>query len=95
MPKVKLRFRKQEHELEVPAGANLLAAALEAGLEMRYGCSEATCGKCVCRVVAGADQVSPANQAEYARLGRDLIEQVGFRLACQMVIHGDAEVEQR
>lgn len=95
MPTVTLRFRKQERELEVPEGANLLLTALDAGLDMRHGCTDGTCGKCVCRVISGADNLSRPVTAELMRLGRELIKNNGFRLACQVTVHGEAEIEQR
>lgn len=97
MPEVKVRFKKRKTEVafDVPNGGNLIRRAQELGIDMRYQCAEATCGKCVCMVLGGAENLSGPNQAEYDRLGRDLIDRIGFRLACQMRVFGPAEVEQR
>lgn len=95
MARVEFRTRKQEFAVEVPAGGNLLWTALAQQVPARYGCTEGTCGKCVCRVVAGGEQLSPPNAAEYGRLGPELVQQAGLRLACQVAVYGACRVEQR
>lgn len=95
MPRVEFRARKTEYAVEVPAGGNLLWTALAAGVPARYGCTKGTCGKCVCRVVWGAENLSPPGPLEFQRLGRELVAGAGMRLACQVQVFGPARVEQR
>lgn len=95
MATVQFRTRKQEFTIEIPAGGNLLWVALDQQVPARYGCTEGTCGKCVCRITEGAENVSPPSELERQRLGPELIQQAGMRLACQVQVHGPCRAEQR
>ncbi len=70
---------------ELPAKTNLV---VRAGIRkfpwphLRYGCGMGKCGKCACRVLAGAETLPAPNwQEERVLVGR-LDE--GLRLACQL-----------
>lgn len=95
MARVEFRTRKQEFTAQVPAGGNLLWVVLEQQVPARYGCTEGTCGKCVCRIVDGAENVSQPNDKELERLGKELVEQAAMRLACQVIVRGPCRAEQR
>ena len=70
---------------ELPAETNLV---VRAGVKkfpwphLRYGCGMGKCGKCACRVLAGAEQLAAPNWKEERLLGERLAE--GLRLACQL-----------
>jgi ferredoxin len=107
MPKVK--FVKEKKEVAVEPGANLRKVALREGIELYPGIHRyvncmgfAQCASCRVHVTKGVENVSPQGFFEkvrllmgpmthFARKGheRDL------RLACQMRVNGDIEVETR
>jgi ferredoxin len=94
MAKVTYVLRDGEHELEVRPGMNLLRAAVDSGLPYRYGCEQATCGKCICQIEAGGDQLSKVTVNEPLRLSQTLVD-MGFRLACQAKVRGDGLIRLR
>lgn len=94
MAHVTFILRKGEHTLEVRRGMNLLRAALDAGLPYRYGCTQATCGKCICQVEEGAGELSKVTVNEPLRLSQTLID-MGMRLACQANVRGDGPIRIR
>jgi 2Fe-2S ferredoxin len=71
----------------------LLNAALDAGVDIEHACGGCgVCGTCHVIVEAGAENLSPADDAEM-----DVIQQVpgntlDSRLACRAVVQGDVTV---
>jgi len=51
---VTIRFENIEHLLEVVKGKSILAAALDAGIELPYSCQTGTCNLCKARLVSGS-----------------------------------------
>jgi Na+-transporting NADH:ubiquinone oxidoreductase subunit F len=71
------------------AGRTLLAALAEHGIFLPSVCGgRAICGLCRVKVLRGA---GPANSREASRLGQ--VRPEGMRLACQVRITGDIEIE--
>ncbi len=95
MPVVTFSREGQEHQGEVPDNANLV---VRAGVKkypwphLRYGCGMGKCGKCACRVLAGAEALAAPNWKEEQRLGERLGQ--GYRLMCQLWINHDITLEQ-
>lgn len=84
-------FQPLGRRVRVADGATLLEAAREAGVGLNAVCGGAgVCGTCRLRVVEGI--VSSASKSERTFLSQDRIDQ-GYRLACQVDIHGDVLVE--
>lgn len=79
------------HEsVEVPVGTTILAAALQAGIDVPHYCGgTCSCGTCRVEILAGADQLSPTAGREQMVLGADRTR-AGDRLACQARILGPA-----
>lgn len=48
-----LRIEPQGWQVEVPAGATLLAAAEAAGVVLPSSCRNGTCRACICQMTAG------------------------------------------
>ena len=102
MPKVK--FVKENNELEVDQGANLRKEALRANIQLYPGIHKylncrgfALCGKCAVAVKGGRENCAPAGFRErlrilmsYLTIGRGKDE---IRLACQLRVLGDIQVE--
>jgi ferredoxin len=89
--KVTVQTRHGDHTMEVPPRSNLLRAILAAGIPYRWSCTQATCGKCQCRVLQGADSLQRPTVNEPARLSQTLVD-MGFRLACQAKVLGPGPV---
>lgn len=75
--------------ITVKAGQNLLAAALEAGLDWPHDCRVGSCGTCGCRLQSG--KIKPLSDFTYVLTGEQLRE--GGILACQTALKSDVEVE--
>jgi len=89
--KVTVQTRAGEFTVAVPPRSNLLQAILVAGIPYRWSCRQATCGKCQCQVVQGAESLQRPTVNEPARLSQTLVD-AGFRLACQAKVIGPDEV---
>jgi len=101
MPKIK--FVKENKEVEVSQGKNLREAALEAGVEVYrkrhkfINCkAKGVCCTCRMLVVSGtAGNCSPMTPVEKFRLGLSWVY-IGFedqmRLSCQAKVEGDIQV---
>jgi len=85
--RVLVRFQPHNREIEVPAGENLLKAAVEAGVYIQASCGgEAFCGKCRVKIEKGETEgprTPKVSEEEYRQ---------GFRLACQTRVRSDVEV---
>lgn len=80
---------------EVPENSNLV---VRAGVKkfpfphLSYGCGMGKCGKCACRVMAGAEVLPAPNWKEEKVLGDRLAG--GERLMCQLWLSHDIALEQ-
>lgn len=93
MPKVTLHGNGQWREQEVAEGSNLVVlAATRRFANLKYGCGMGKCTKCTVRVLSGADGLPEPNWKERKLLGDRL--ELGYRLACQLVITRDIELLQ-
>lgn len=72
----------------VPAGATLLDAALEAGLDFPHSCRSGNCGACKSRLLAGEVELMP--HSEYALPAEE--RQAGLILACRALARADCEI---
>lgn len=91
MPEVKFTIGESAQTFEVPAGANLLASALQAGIPIEYVCKSGRCCTCKVKVLAGDRHLSAPTPSETFRLGRDKLKR-NWRLACQVQVNGPIEV---
>jgi len=88
MPKVIILGQE---EIEVEAGANLLRVIQQHGYDRNLPATcdgRCTCGTCAVRVLKGGDEVKPCEKD----LLKDQIEKK-WRLACQVLVEQDLEVE--
>ncbi|MBX2879206.1 MAG: 2Fe-2S iron-sulfur cluster binding domain-containing protein [Granulosicoccus sp.] len=76
-------------KLEVPAGDNLLNAALNSGLAWPHNCRVGSCGTCRCKLLEG--EIKALNDFGYV-LDADELDQ-GMILACQTRLRTDIAVE--
>ena len=95
MPRVTFHKAGQVHEDAGPANCTLV---VRAGIKkypwphLRYGCGMGKCGKCACRVLAGAEHLPEPNWKETKQLA-ERIDQ-GYRLMCQLWLSHDITLEQ-
>lgn len=101
MPTIK--FINEKKTVEVPAGANLRTAALQAGVDVYRGPARVVhcpgwgiCTTCKVRIIKGVENVDRPRVKErihpltfFARIGHEQ----DLRLSCQTTVHGDIEVE--
>lgn len=103
MPKVK--FLRENLEIEVKEGENLRKAALRAGVELYSGIHKhlnchglGQCGECRVHIKSGMENTSKPGLVEKART-RFAYFRIGHedevRLACQTRVLGDIEVSTR
>ncbi len=88
LKKLLVRFQPNNQEIQVARGANLLRAAMEAGVYIQASCGgEGVCGKCKVKIQKGkveSLQGAKLSEAEFRQ---------GFRQACQTRILSDLEVD--
>lgn len=96
MPQVTFRKDGADHSEEMADNTNLV---VRAGIRkfpwphLRYGCGMGKCGKCTCRVLAGAEELAEPNWKEQKVLGEERLAD-GLRLACQLWLHHDITLTQ-
>lgn len=95
MPKIIIHKKGEMHEGDVPDNSNLV---VRAGIKqfpyphLSYGCGMGKCAKCMSKIIDGGEQLPPPNWKEKKMLGQKLEE--GYRLACQLWVSEDIEIEQ-
>lgn len=79
--------------VEVEPGTSILKAAQQNDIYMRSTCGgNAMCATCRCKVISGAEALSPMARHEQKRL-KELYAPKEVRLSCQAEVHGHVVVE--
>ncbi len=87
MAEYTVRFDSHPEPIDVPAGALLVEAARQGGVEIRQPCGgQGRCGRCAVRIESGQ-----VRRRSVLRLSKADIE-AGYALACQTVVEGDVSV---
>lgn len=87
MAEYTVRFDSRSETVDVPAGALLVEAARECGVEINQPCGgQGRCGRCAVRIESGQ-----VRRRSVLRLSKADIE-AGYALACQTVVEGDVSV---
>ncbi|MDR9449941.1 MAG: ASKHA domain-containing protein [Acidimicrobiia bacterium] len=87
MAEYTVRFDSRSETVDVPAGALLVEAARECGVEISQPCGgQGRCGRCAVRIESGQ-----VRRRSVLRLSKADIE-AGYALACQTVVEGDVSV---
>jgi ferredoxin len=88
MPQVEINDEMMEAKLGEP----LLSVARRHAAHIGFYCDgNGLCTMCECRIIAGADQLSPVNEAERTWLPTARIED-GYRLGCQASVRGNGPI---
>ncbi len=88
----RVRFLPEDLLVEAPWGTPLQAIADAAGADITFGCRSGSCGTCRIRVLAGLEHCSAMAPEERDFL-RGLDAPADHRLACQVRVEGDLELE--
>ena len=89
---VKVHFRLEDLLVEAPVGTSLQRIADAAGADITFGCRTGSCGTCRVSVVEGLEHCSEMGPEERDFLkGLDALPDQ--RLACQVCVHGDVDIE--
>lgn len=92
MPRV--RFLKENLEVDVPEGTSILEAARKCGAPEGDRCGGVcACSTCHVYVVEGFDNLSEIEDEEFDILDKAFDVRMESRLGCQAKIHGDIAVE--
>src|SRR6185436_12217704 len=84
----KVRIVQSERTIDVPTGATILGAALDAGVAYPFGCQSGNCGACKSHLVKG--EVMMEGYSEFALSDEE--KERGLILACRAVPWADSEV---
>ena len=87
-----MRFLPEDLLVAAPAGTSLQAIADASGADITFGCRNGSCGTCRIRILAGLEHCSAMGPEERDFL-RGMEAPPGQRLACQVVVLGDVDVE--
>ncbi len=84
----KVRIAQADRTIEVPTGATILEAALDAGIGYPFGCQSGNCGACKSHLVKG--EVTMEGYSEFALSDEEKAR--GLILACRAVPWEESEV---
>lgn len=91
MPKV--TFLHDKKTIEVAPGTSVQAAVEMANATLPFGCRRGSCGTCRCIITGGMENLNSLTEAENNLF--ETLTSVGLkeRLACQLTINGDVEIQ--
>ncbi|MCF8531791.1 MAG: 2Fe-2S iron-sulfur cluster binding domain-containing protein [Reyranella sp.] len=84
----KVRIAQADRTIDVPTGATILEAALDAGISYPFGCQSGNCGACKSHLVSG--EVAMEGYSEFALSDEE--KDRGLILACRAVPWEECEV---
>lgn len=88
----RVHFLLDDLLVEAPAGTRLQDIADAAGADITFACRSGSCGTCRVRVARGLESCPPPGPEE-----RDFLAWLqpppDHRLACQLAVHGDLDIE--
>ncbi len=88
MERFKVTFKPENKKIQVKKGANLLTAAIQAGIYVHSSCGgDGVCGRCKVIIKDGNFRTEPSG-----RIAKDERDK-GYVLACLTSIHGNLTVE--
>ncbi|HET9870785.1 MAG TPA: 2Fe-2S iron-sulfur cluster-binding protein [bacterium] len=89
---LQIRFPKTGQACEADFGDSLVDAVFRHDLPVRFKCERAVCTTCLVEVLKGMENLAPPGARELQTL-----ESAGlsgrFRLACQVELRGDVELD--
>jgi CDP-4-dehydro-6-deoxyglucose reductase len=89
MPSYRVTLLPSKHSFNATQKQNLLAAGLSSGLNLRYGCENGSCGKCLSRLVSG--KVHSIRYSDYCLT--DVQKANAYFLSCCNAAQSDCSIE--
>jgi 2Fe-2S ferredoxin len=89
----KISFIKDFPSVEVPVGANLMQALMDAGRAVASSCGgEGVCGKCWIKIIDGEKNLSlETDDEKFLKATNNLGS--NYRISCQAKVLGDIKVD--
>ncbi|MCX8175568.1 MAG: (2Fe-2S)-binding protein [Candidatus Micrarchaeota archaeon] len=88
----KVTFKSDGKTVEVANGTPLVQVAEDNGASIAFSCKAGVCVSCLINVLKGMENLSPKTENEKATLEAFGAKE-NQRLACQVTVNGDVEVE--
>lgn len=88
----KVTFKSDNKEVEVPDGSQMVQVAEDNGASIAFSCKAGVCVSCLSNINKGMENLGPKTENEKATL-EGFGAKENQRLACQVVINGDVEIE--
>ena len=88
----KVTFKSDNKTVEVPNGTPLVQAAEDNGATIAFSCKAGVCVSCLSNINKGMENLSPKTDNEKATL-EGFGAKPNQRLACQVTVNGDVEIE--
>ncbi|MEM4554748.1 MAG: 2Fe-2S iron-sulfur cluster-binding protein [Candidatus Anstonellaceae archaeon] len=88
----KVTFKSDNIQVEVPPGTPLVQIAEDNGASIAFSCKAGVCVSCLINVNKGMENLSEKTDNEKATL-EGFGAKPNQRLACQVVVNGDVEIE--
>ena len=92
MTMARIHFLLEDLLVEAPDGTSLQAIADATGADITFGCRTGSCGTCRVRITRGLEACSEPTPEERDFLA-GLAAPEGERLACQVKVRGDIDVD--
>ena len=94
LQKVKVKFLKNNAQVEVPTGMKLTDIVEEFASDgLDFGCKMGSCGTCRCLIAEGMENVNPLTEAEADLFETLTVVHSNERLGCQVVVNGDVTIQ--
>lgn len=88
-----ISFLKNHTPLDVPRGANLMKALLDAGIPVASSCAgEGVCAKCKVTILKGSENLSAESDLERFLKNKFKLPKE-MRVSCQTQIFGDISID--
>jgi ferredoxin len=87
-----IRRKGETREFDIRRGLGIQAVCAKAETGIEFDCRAADCGICAIKVISGAENLSPKTVRE-ADFLQAMKADDDERLACQVRVLGDAEIE--
>ena len=88
----KVTFKSDNKTVEVPNGTPMVQIAEDNGASIAFSCKAGVCVSCLSNINKGMKNLGPMTDNEKATL-EGFGAKPNQRLACQIVVNGDVEIE--
>ena len=86
-------FKIDDIKFDVAAGTSAMDAVEMAGATLPFACRHGSCGTCRCFINEGQQNLNAMTENEKLFFENAMSAEKHERLACQVIINGDVEIE--